>query len=285
MTKTEQIEKKHTEENLKNEHTKKIVINLKGTKEMDDFFLTVLSIYEIPMNGILKEDSSYYCEGHYLTSSKSDLNKITKSDIDLKEFKRHWTSSIRLVNPCGGISSEQLQFLNVTMFEKGEKTIRFLLPECNDYTNNIFISWKNGVMTEKFSADTWIDKEVNFIKMNDTIFYTLIDDRDELVSAFQSDYRYEYNNRTNKLLFIKPHKQRIDWESEAIVDLIAYKTMNAASEKDNSKVKFIIKTGERFYLDTLYREFNSLYILKGDSTGYLNTDNLNYETISCNGAG
>lgn len=278
-------EERAREEKRKLDNARKVVVSFNGIKKLDDYFLTVLSIYEIPMNGVLREDSSYYREGHYLTSSKSDLKNIITDNIDLKEFKSHWASSVRLVNPCSDISSKQLQFLKVNMFAEDEKTIRFLLPECSDYTDNIFIAWKNGVMTEKFTADTWMDEEVNFKKMNDSIFYTLTDSRDEIVGAFQTDYRYEYNNRTNKLQFTKPSKQRIRWKSETLIDLTAYQTMNAASEKDESKVKFIIKTGESFYLDTLFRDFNSLYIIKGDSTGYLNTDNLSYETITYNGAG
>lgn len=278
-------EEEAREEKRKLENARKVLVNFKGSKKLDDYFLTVLSIYEIPLNGILKEDSSYYREGHYLTSSKFDLKDTVDEKTDLKGFKRHWVSSVRLVDPCSEISSRQLQFIKVNMFAEDEKTIRFLLPECSDYTDNIFIAWKNGIMTEKFTADTRMDEEVNFKKMNDSIFYTLTDGRDEIVGAFQADYRYEYNNRTNKLQFTKPSKQRIHWKSEALIDLTAYETMKAASEKDKSKVKFIIKTGESFYLDTLFRHFNSLYIIKGDSTGYLDTENLNYSTITYNVAG
>ncbi len=278
-------EEKAREEKRKLENAKKVVVNFKGTKKLDDYFLTVLSIYEIPLNGILREDSSYYREGHYLTSSKIDLKSSYNENTNLEKFKSNWTSSIELINPCGEISTRQLQFLEMNMFSADEQTIRFLLPECSDYTDNIFIAWRDGVMTKKFTADTWMDKEVNFKKMNDSIFYTLTDNRDEIVSAFQSDYRYEYNNRTNKLQFTKPSKQRIHWKSEALIDLTAYETLKAASEKDKSMVKFIIKAGESFYLDTLFRDFNSLYIMKGDSSGYLNTENLNYETITSYDAG
>jgi len=278
-------EEKTRDEKRKLENAKRVVVNFKGTKKLDDYFLTVLSIYKIPVNGILREDSSYYREGHYLTSSKIDLQSSNSENTNVEKFKSIWTSSIELINPCGDISTRQLQFLEMNMFSADEQTIRFLLPECSDYTDNIFIAWRDGVMTEKFTADTWMNEEVNFKKMNDSIFYTLTDSRDEIVSAFQSDYRYEYNNRTNKLQFTKPNKQRIHWQSEALIDLTAYETLKAASEKDKSMVKFIIKAGESFYLDTLFRDFNSLYIMKDDSSGYLNTENLNYKTITTNTAG
>jgi hypothetical protein len=280
------INQENIAKNIKEQDNKQYIFEIKGCKQIENYYLSVVSVYKLPLNGILEHDTSYYWHGHFLVSSERNLCAKNKSDFDIDTYKSDWKSFIEIHNPCDEIHIGQLQLLGLNYFDKDSKTLRFLKPECNDYTDNIFIEFKQGQLIEKFTADTWTEKEVNFKQLNDSIFYTLTDNRDEIVSQFQTDYRYEYNNRTNKLTFVTPNKQRINWQSEALVELIAYKTIKAAQNKDTSNIAYKVKIGDSFYLDTLYRDLKVLLIFRNNvEKGYLNTINLDYKKITYNGAG
>lgn len=244
---------------------------LLNIKKIDQNYFYELIIYERHINEY-RNTVNYYQQGQYLLLSNSLNENISKSEIDFNLINNIAKSVSRLKSSNHNKISE-IQKHKINLFSANGITLQVIKPSDGPGNINYFFELINGELRFKFQGDSWQDQKLEFKKMNDSLFFSYTYGRDEIVDNIQFDYLYTYNKNTNSLKYIKPEKQKINWLSTVNEELNVYETIEDAKNENNTNVKYILKSGDKVILDTLYRNKNVLLFFKynSDIKGYLNT--------------
>ncbi len=201
---------------------------LRGSYENRLYKLEVFSHFLIPAN--IAQDSSYYF--------KSNILSVTN-----KETTRNY--KINITEPCS--DNSEITINNVTdSFGFKEPFFEITTPDCDDWYISEFIQLKNDSLKKLFElSDT---EPVQLTKTDENNLVGTVKDRDELLGNVE-DYRVTVSLLDYKVKEIRPLRQKIDFETEALEEIHGYQVA-----KGQTKKPYLIRKGQKLTVDSLFRD-------------------------------
>jgi hypothetical protein len=145
-------------------------------------------------------------------------------------------------------------------FQLKKVIVQVVTPGEDIYTNNTFITYENGKLSELFSLMDTREEGVR-LRLSGSKLTGLITGRDEVVGNVEDDYPVEIDTSTFDVIKIHPEKQLINWETTATESFRAHRVIGG--QVDSSLVA--VKAGATVTVDTFYRALGRVRLRLGDS--------------------
>lgn len=211
----------------------------RGSYEDEQYKLVALSRFMIPEK--LSQDSSYYHKGNILSLTNKSTNR---------------SYNIKLTDPCSGDAEIIVNNVTNSLYFK-DPLFEITTPDCSDWYISEFIQLKNGSLRKLFDiSDT---EPVKLTRLNENTLVGTAKDRDEIVGNFQ-DYPIKVSLLDYSVTEIKPSRQKIDFESEALKEIHGYRIINSSA-----KNRYIIRDGQKLIVDSLFRDTKKVLLIVQDS--------------------